>query len=511
MAVSIVSNFTSNKFYTVNNHIAATVTSAANGNCNFRYICDIYINGTKVFTDKLFPDPTTGYGFFKIDRVIQDYIKDSLPATPYTNYFNAASSTTAPAAVLSVYCRFGEEYDSSVDCDGTVVQYLNQVTSNTFYAFNGAIDYEDLPTWQYTKHLGVWASASYATREFLTNSPREVDVTFNDSYYLDIYSLTNPTVYTSPGAGNVALAITTYNKGGAVSTITVPANAITGTPRRYRIACGPYDLNNFTNIPLINDSISKYEIKLVWQVGSSNPFDLSETFTFYPKRPGKFQTRIGFIGRLGSIEHFTFYHRNKKSFDIDRKDYEKNMYSNTSGVWGYAVGDRGTSTYKISATEKHTVSSFCSKEWSDFLYEMWMSPEVWTYKRPELLEYTVYRESSSPSSRMLFVLPDENHGFSVGDSFFSIPCYEGVNDTNSDYYQRFTVTGVSGRYVDCGLTYNIYNLCEFAEGWLYKDENWNRLPIVISDNNIEVKQKLTKPIEYTLNYKMAYPKNTLRP
>lgn len=507
MAVSIVSNFTSSKFYPVNNHITATVTSAENGNCNFRYICDIYVNGTKIFRDKLFPDPTTGYGFFKIDRVLQDYIKDSLPSTPYTNYINSASSTTAPGAILSVYCKFGQEYDSSVDCDGEVTQYANQVTSNTFYAFNGAIDYETLPTWQYTQHLGVWASASYATRKFLTNSPREVDVTYNDSYFLDIYATSNPTIYTSPGAGNVAVSITYYDKNNSYSTLTIPANSITGTPRRYRVACGPYDINKISATPLINTNISKYTVKLVWQVGSTTPFDLSETFTFWVKDPGKFQTRIGFVGRLGSIEHFTFYHRNKKSFDIDRKEYERNMFSNTSGVWGYAVGDRGTSTYKVSATEKHSVSSFCSREWSDFLYEMWMSPEVWTYKRPEMMEFTVYRENASPTSRMLFVLP-EGHGLQVGDQFRCFPCNE---DNYVDYKSNFTVTGVNGRIVDCGIIYAVYNLTEFADGWIHKIEDWNRLPISISDPSIEVKQKISKPIEYTLNYKMAYSKSTLRP
>jgi hypothetical protein len=62
-----------------------------------------------------------------------------------------------------------------------------------------------------------------------------------------------------------------------------------------------------------------------------------------------------------------------------------------------------------------------------------------------------------------------------------------------------------------GLYYNVYNLTEFAEGWLYKKEDWSRLPIVISDNTAEVKQKASKPIEYTLNYMMSYPKTTLRP
>jgi len=496
MPVSIVSNFTSNRFYPVNNHITATVTSSENGNCNFRYICDIYVNGTKVFTDKLFPDPTTGYGFFKIDRVLQDFIEDRLPSSPYTQLVNDASSTTAPGALLSVHCRFGQEYDSSSQCDGAVVQYLNLATSNTFYAFNGAIDYEDYPTWQHTDYLGSWTSSISFTK-FLTNSPREVDITYNDSYFLDIYSLTNPT------PGSVNLQITTWNKNNTVNVTNISTPSITGTPRRYRIACGPYDINKVLNSNVINSSVSKYYIRLTWSDGTP----LTETFTFYVKDPGKFQTRIAFIGRLGSPEHFTFYHRNKKSFEVDRKNYEKNMFSNTAGVWGYAVGDRGTSTYKVRATEKHSVSTFCSREWSDFLYEMWLSPEVWSYKRPELMEFSVYREDNSPTSRMLFILP-EGHGLKAGDGITCHPCYRpGKND---DYYNNFTITSVNDRVVDCGITYNIYNLTEFADGWIYKREDWKRLPITITDNNIEVKEKLTKPIEYSLNYMSAYSKTTLR-
>ena len=59
MAITIINQKTSNAFYPAGNPINVTVNSNNSGNCNFRYICDFYINGTKVFTDKLFPDPTT--------------------------------------------------------------------------------------------------------------------------------------------------------------------------------------------------------------------------------------------------------------------------------------------------------------------------------------------------------------------------------------------------------------------------------------------------------------------
>jgi hypothetical protein len=47
-------------------------------------------------------------------------------------------------------------------------------------------------------------------------------------------------------------------------------------------------------------------------------------------------------------------------------------------------------------------------------------------------------------------------------------------------------------------------------GQIQKLTTWSKLPIVPTDNTIEVKQRLGRPIEYTLNYQMAYSKTTLR-
>lgn len=498
MAVSVISNLTSSKFYPANNHINMTVTSNNNGNCNFRYVCDIYINGVKITPPlKLFPDPTTGYGFFELSRVIQDYIDNSIPSTPYTSTFPSIG-VTSPGPILTVYCKFGEEYDSSSECDGTVVQYLNQVTSNTCYVFNGAIDYEDYPTWNYTDYL---VGTTYNPRtKFLTNSPREVELTYNDSFFLDFLSL--QTINSS-----YSYRVTTYDAlGGILGIFSLTCGSIAQS-KRYRTAVGPYDINKAAGFPMIDSYVFKYDINL--RYGSTI---VSETFTFKVNEPKPFETRLAFFGLLGSIEHFTFYHRNKKSFDIDRKNYEKGLYSNTGGVWGYAVGARGTSTYKVSATEQHQVSTYCNQDISNWLYEMWLSPDVWTYKRPEMLNFRIFKDGNpavdSLSDRMLFVMPD-GHGLVAGNQIMCFP--DRDNPLTLDYSNVFTITSVTGNIIDCGLTLGIYNLVTEACGWCYKVSNWNRLPISISDNNAEVKQKVSKPIEYSLKYQASYSKTTLRP
>ncbi len=498
MAVSIVSNLTSSKFYPANNHINMTVTSNNNGNCNFRYVCDIYINGVKITPPlKLFPDPSTGYGFFELSRVIQDYIDNAVPTGPYSVTFPSIPATS-PGPILTVYCKFGEEYDTSTDCSGAVLQYLNQVTSNTFYVINAAIDYENYPSWNFNDYL-VGTILNTKTK-FLTNSPRTVELTWNDSYFLDFLSLQTIN-------SNYTYRVTTYDGEGNILSIFSQTCGSISQSKRYRIAVGPYDINKVFGMPFIDSQVYKYDINL--RYGSTQ---VSETFTFKVKEPNKFETRLAFFGLLGSVEHMTFYHRNKKSFDIERKNFNKAIMSNTGGVWGYSVGARGTSTYKISATEQHDVSTYVNEDYSQWLYEMWLSPDVWTYKRPEMLEFRVFKDGNPNvqlnTDKMLFYMED-GHGLVAGDQIMCFP--DRDQPLALDYSNTFTILSVTGNVIDCGLTLGVYNLVTSTCGWCYKVYNWSRLPIVISDNKVEVKDKTGKRIEYSLKYDASYSKTTLRP
>ena len=496
MAISIISNFTSNKFYPSANPINTTVNSNNSGKCNFRYICDLYINGTKVYTDKIFPDPTTGYGFFLLSRVLQDYIATTVVSNTSSS-FSLAANTTLPAAAFSVYCKFGEEYDNSTNCDGQVLQYPNLTTSNTFYVYEGAFDYEDYPTYDYTQYMMGTASAT-ASKLFLTNSPREVDITYNDSYYLDFLTLQPMT-----SAFKMVIEATDYLTG-SIATFSVSSPSLSYV-KRYRMNVGPLNLSKMYGIPLISQDCRSYKVWL-----SYNNVRQSEIFTFNVKDPKEFTTRIGFVGLLGGIEHFTFYHRNLKGFTIDRKTYERTIGSNNSGTWKYNVGDRGTTTYKVTANEVHKVASFCSKETSEWLYEMWLSPDVWTYRRPELQEIRIYAENGhyvpAFNDRILFWVNDTSD-LAVGDTILVVP--EPVAGY-SEFTGSFTIQSINGNVVDVGADWSSYFPPRELCAYIFKNKNFDRLPVVISDNNIEVKPKLARPIEYTLTYQMAYTKNTIR-
>lgn len=366
MAISILSQQTSGSFRPVADPINFTVSSNNSGNCNFKYICRIYVNGTNVFQHKFFPDPVTGYGFFEINKILEDWIANTIPKQPYTTYFNVASATTIPTSLVSVICQFGEEYDLSVNCDGTIYTYLDLATSNTFYAFNGAIDYENWPTWTHTDYL-ISTSIS-TTKKFLTNQPRTKEVTNNDSEYLDFIS--NDTINSN---WNIYWTIN-YKNGGVSQIPTASATTLSGV-KRYRIAVGPFDFNKIYGSTVIDwATVDSYSVYLRYTTTQ-----VSETMTYKVKQPKPFQTRLAWINQLGGIDHFTFYHRNKKSYDITRKTFKKSLYSNYANSLTYQVGDRQDTNYFISAQEKHTVATFCRREEAAWLNELYFSPDVWTY------------------------------------------------------------------------------------------------------------------------------------
>lgn len=495
MAITIVNQKATNTFHPASNPINVTVSSSNSGKCNFRFICDVYINNVRVFRDKLFPDPATGYGFFQEGRIIQDYIENVLPKTPITGI----NSLLTNDSVATVILKFGEEYDSSFDCSGTVTQYLNLSISNTFFSFNGGIPYQEFPTWDYTKHLGVWGSASNDAN-FLTNSPRKVDVAFNEPYYLDIYSVDIPTAYTTLLVGSVGMLVSRYFKDGT-STTTMIRSTVTFNSKRFRLACGPYDLNKLYSTSFISDSVSRYEVKLVWNIGGFEDCTLSEVFNFNVIRPRDFQKRFGFVGLLGSIEMFTFYQRNMTGYVIDKSVHRKYLQRNYGGNWSYEVGDRQDTVFNVKAQQTSRVGTFCSRDASEWLTEMWLSPNVFLYDLPKAYKF---HSDDNGSTIDIWLESKDGNDYKAGDSFFFIPeYYDGTSWSSSS---TFTVTAVDGNKISTDITSDGRAYC----GYIYKNIDWKMLPIVVSDRTTEIKEKLTRPIEYNLNYTMAFDKTTVK-
>ena len=128
---------------------------------NYKYVAEVWINGTQVFTGKYFPNPTTNRGIMDFSMVVREYLTTTLQPT---GSGILAQELGEGSWSLSVVIKIREEYSVTV---GAVV--LTDSTRTFFNHYNGRINdftilgnYDDAPT---------------------TNRPTTINLTFASAYY----------------------------------------------------------------------------------------------------------------------------------------------------------------------------------------------------------------------------------------------------------------------------------------------------------------------------------------
>ena len=256
---------------------------------NFRYIFDVYVQGVRVFTGKSTPNPY-GLGVLDVSKILETYTVGSPVA--YSEYQPIFWHSTFPFSrpysnnVINYYIQVGEEH--ALTPNGRVEQYSG-IGSNL-----GA---PSVPSLDYRTYLGTYpvnyiantqdfdsgpfvlsgVPTNYQQGLFLTNSPRQRDITENDYYTLSFtnYRINNQDIYSEPYFAKIEFfndigqSITGWtftnvwdNGGGPLSscTTTYPINISTEFSSSdfniLSLGVGP------KNFPLIPDGTEYYEVSL---------------------------------------------------------------------------------------------------------------------------------------------------------------------------------------------------------------------------------------------------------
>lgn len=354
----------------VYNDIVHTVDSTNKAQCSFRYVCDIYVEAIFVERLKLFPDPVTGYASFKINRVLEDYMSYDLHNNLYGSSIFSANSNTCKVYVL----KFGEEYDSSPQCDAGTTLTANMTNTGNYYAFNAALQHRE---WL------QWDSANYdmtagSDAKFLTVMPDKALITLGSQLTFNFIQ-----------SGQVfKLLVTTYDSSGNVISFynyTNTLNSVTGSDRKVlTVGVGPENLNNSTlavgSQPVINADVSYYTVQLV--NNSNSPVSEIKRIDI-DNRKYKYNThRLWWLNRLGGFDSYHFNLKDKRKVDIQRTFYNKLKGEFVSGSpssnWLYAVSDRGKTGLSVNAQGSNTFNSdWLTEAESLWLEELFTTLEVY--------------------------------------------------------------------------------------------------------------------------------------
>lgn len=234
----------------VYNSIVYTVNSTNINECNFRYVATIYVNGVNVKTLKLFPNEL-GNADFKINRVLEDYVNNEVIGNIYE--FKAIENR-----LIEYYIVFGEEYDTSDNCDSIPTLFDDLLTTDVSYAWNASLQYQEFIQYQENPTIYNFDSLEPDTHKFLTHQPERILIGKNDQAELSYIT------YIGNDYNAGSFVVETYDRNGNMilqDTLTNTLLNISSYTEMFQsVPSGPQNINARFGYDLISDDTHYYRV-----------------------------------------------------------------------------------------------------------------------------------------------------------------------------------------------------------------------------------------------------------
>jgi hypothetical protein len=254
-------------------------------------------------------------------------------------------------------------------------KFRNVSTSDKFssplgtasYAWNAAFQYEEFPT--YTPN-DFYLSAS--ARRLLTNSPKSLKIRPGQDHTLSFFNYIGTIAVQ---AVKISYLSTTNPSTYTVITVPWPSSTAFDKYKRYEIQVGSRYIQQ---IVTSNGGGALINYKI--QLSSSGGIARGPEYTFtIDTTCQEWETyRFVWLNRLSGWDFFEFKGKPLETIPIDRMEYDRRLQTLYNNDWTYSVGDRGTVTYGINATEMvQTWSGYVQRNVALWLEELYTSPEIY--------------------------------------------------------------------------------------------------------------------------------------
>lgn len=230
------------------------------------------------------------------------------------------------------------------------------------YDFNGVIQYEEVPVWDYNKF-----NIGDITKKFLTNTPSVVKTTLLDRGSIGFMNIgaTTPTIYSYVlNVEDISGVITSYSSPSSIIGKTTITN-----DKVINFPSNPWNINGGGSV--ITSTTKRYTI----QIWNDSPDPVTELKTFELDHCGtRFEpVRFMFLNTLGQFDYYNATLLSRTTIGLSR-DIIKKPLSRT-----YTQGDRGDTVINVKAQESYIINTdWISEETAHWLtYEFVTSNEIY--------------------------------------------------------------------------------------------------------------------------------------
>lgn len=347
MAITI--NSSPNIYQSFHEDLWFVVSSTNTGQTNFKYVFDVYINGTLVSRVKSFPQPSTGKGIFNAANIVRNY---------WSSYFKpsaTAFSYVGSDIRINYVVKYGEEYG------GTLYTNLDETNTDAFNYYpnllNGAAAYD-----------GQWYETTYPS-SLLTNRD-ELNFTTRRSNGKCFVSLLNSSINT---AYNWRLEVTRY---GNLTPSTLTGGNVSVSDYAM-LDLSPASINAYLGSSFINSNTEYYTI--VFYESGTDMFSARVNIICEPRYT---TTPIHFLNSLGGYDTINFSLVNKESRSFERKSFEQIDWQLSGSVMSRTDNFGRFNGGSVQFATAQTITYKLTSDWLNLTEYNWIkeligSPEVY--------------------------------------------------------------------------------------------------------------------------------------
>ena len=338
------------------------VSSSTNvGETAFKFVYDIYVNGSQVSRTKIYPSPSAegSYGVFNASPIVRAYV---------TNYFEPSGSSILVASndkiKVDSIINIGEEYVSG----GNLVTNLNLVSgalsSYNYYPplFADILFVNNNTPLVLSDYYDNLLLENF-TDDWITERDNDnITIEYGDNFYATYFKITSGTYYAW---------IDVINESGSI--IDTASGGITFSGEMNLFNCQAGHINTFAGRTLITDSTYGYNVYLKRGVAISRKLQFVQKC--YPKYK---QYNLHFLNRLGGWDTMKFALVNKRSTELQRASYRRNdwqLSGNTmTNIDSYNKYNETTLNYAIQHKDKfHLISDWVNEQDYEWLAQLFAS------------------------------------------------------------------------------------------------------------------------------------------
>ena len=334
-------------------------------NASFKFVYDVYVNGSQVSRTKIYPSPSAegSYGVFNASPMVRAYV---------TNYFEPSGSSILVASndkiKVASQIKIGEEYISG----GNLVTISN-LASGALSAYNyypplfADILFTNAETPLVLSDYYDNLLIENFTDDWLTERQNNnITIEYGDNFYATYFKITS---------GTYSAWIDVVNESGAV--IDTASGGITFAGEMNLFNCQAGHINTFAGRTLISESTYGYNVYLKRGVAISRKLQFIQKC--YPKYK---QYNLHFLNRLGGWDTMKFALVNKRSTELQRASYRRNdwqLSGNTmTNIDSYNKYNETTLNYAIQHKDKfHLISDWVSQQDYEWLAQLFASSIVY--------------------------------------------------------------------------------------------------------------------------------------